>query len=63
MSFSVFNPCIFMSFVAILSILMSLFQGRLEALFIRMTQEQTHTHTKTRAEEMSARAIRINARL
>ena len=44
MFFSVFNPRIFMSFVAILSILMSLFQGHLEALFIRMTQEQTHTH-------------------
>ena len=52
-----------MSFVAVLSILMSLFQGRLEALFIRLTQEQTHTHTKTRADEMSARAIRINVRL
>lgn len=46
MSFSVFNPFIFMSFVAILSILMSLFQGRLEALFIRLTQEQTHTQKK-----------------
>lgn len=63
MSFSVFNPRIFMSFVTILSILMSLFQGRLEALFIRLTQEQTHTQKKTRAEEMSARAIRINVRL
>ena len=51
-----------MSFVTILPILMSLFQGRLEALFIRLTQEQTHTK-KTRAEEMSARAIQINARL
>lgn len=62
MSFSVFNPRIFMSFVTILPILMSLFQGRLEALFIRLTQEQTHTK-KTRAEEMSARAIQINVRL
>ena len=51
MSFSVFNPCIFMSFVAILSILMSLFQGRLEALFIRMTQEQTHTHTQRQEQK------------
>lgn len=51
MSFSVFNPCIFMSFVAILSILMSLFQGRLEALFTRMTQEQTHTHTQRQEQK------------